>query len=226
MNALINFILFSLAIFFCHTTIDFSNTIGQKRRGLTQKPFLMIFNILPAYLSSLHFILLLFVSIYLSQLFFVPLIIVLLTKITLDEKNYTYWVVKLSGILPLAVFFISIKFTDDFNVISSNPFMILSYISAFIGIILLNHDPDENIALNISRNIALNVIIIRSSYENTSFITAIIISCIIFYLQFMILKIMPKLNFFEKARKCTIMSVFISFLSFISVLLWNFYTRR
>ncbi len=225
MSTLINFLLFSLSIFFCNTLIDISNTVTQKRRGLTKKPFLMMFNILPAYFSSFYFIILLFASTYLTQIFFVPLIIVLLTKITLAEKNYTYWVVKLSGVLPLAVFFISIKFLDNFNAISSNPFMILSYISAFIGVMLLNHDPDENMALNISRNIALNFIIIRSSYESTTFITAIIVSCIIFYLQFIILKIMPKLNFFEKARRCTILSVFISFVSFVSVLLWDFYTR-
>ena len=186
----------------------------------------MLFNIFPAYISIFYFVLLLFASTYLTHIFLAPLIVVLLTRINLDEKNFAYWIVKISGILPLAVFFISISFAENGSIISSNPFMILSYLSSFIGVVLLNHDPEENIALNISRNITLNFIIIKSSYENISFINILIVSCAIFYLQFLILKVMPKFNLFEKARKGLILSVFVSFVSLISVLLWDFYVRR
>jgi hypothetical protein len=226
MIVVINFILFSLSIFLCNISRDISNALIQKRKGLNQKPIPMFFNILPSYFSSLYIIVILFTAMYLTEIFMIPLIIVLLTKISLSEKPYTYWIIKLSGLLPLCVFFISAIYIDDVNVTSANPLMILSYTSAFIGVILFNYEPEENTALNISRNIALNFIILKSSYQNITFLNAIIFSCLVFYLQFIIIKIMPKFNLFEKARKVITLSIFMSFISFISVLLWDFYIRR
>jgi len=187
---------------------------------------MMSFDIFPSYVASIYYIVLLYIATCVTDIFLASLIIVLFTRISLKEKDFAYWVVKLSGLLPLVIFLISIKFIKGSNIITANPLIVLSYLSAFIGVVLLNYDTEENTALNISRNIALNFIIIKSSYMNAGFLTTLIISCVIFYLQFLTIKIMPRLNLFEKARRSIILSVFISFVPLLTVLLWEFYIRR
>ncbi|MEI6092645.1 MAG: hypothetical protein WCQ47_03065 [bacterium] len=231
MTILFDFLIFSFFVFVSNSILSISTIRMERRIGVRSDFIRLFFNILPTYIKNIIMILFLFLATKLLYLeiidkkifIFVPLLIFFISKTKLKSQKYTELVTTTACLVSVVICVLTATTFNNssIKIVEYNPFRLLALVMAMISVYFFNKDKSEPVAVNIARNLALNMYTLYLFIPAIPFIYSTIISFGILYIQFIIDSFIPKLNLFQTMRNSSILLITISLLGFLGNLIWT-----